>query len=105
MTNLPFGSRWIRMATSSRIALQVLSTRHGRLGSMNLQSPTSLISLTTTGGGGGCTFTVELQVVLKPRESVTVAVAVIALPCAAPLVSSVALAPVPLRRPAVVDHA
>src|ERR1700684_4658837 len=96
MTILALGSAFKRLATSSRMALAVLSTRHGRLRSGNW---IELALLQVGGGGGTSTPTVQVPVPLRLRASVAVTVTVIG-PAPAPAVSKVAVAPVPLTRPA-----
>src|SRR5512140_2888685 len=99
MTSFESESRCRRRATSSRIALQALSTRHGRfLSSENWQ----VFNWLACGGAGGTsTLTVALQLAVNPRSSLTVAVTVIG-PALAPAVSSEAVVPLPVTRPAVV---
>src|SRR6266478_8484221 len=90
ITSLASGSRCKRRATSSSIALQVLSTRHG----FTLLGKSHSLSLLDCGGGGGGTSTVtvlELAAV-RPRESVHVAFTVIG-PAPAPVVLRVAVPP------------
>src|SRR5712692_8206996 len=92
MTSLASGSCCSRWATSSRMALHVLSTRHG----FTLLGKSHSLSLLASGGGGGGTSTVtvlELAAV-RPRESVHVAFTVIG-PAPAPVVLRVAVPPSP----------
>src|SRR6516162_3471032 len=96
MTTFAFGSAFRRLATSSRMALAVLSTRHGLFSSGNW---IELILLHVGGGGGTSTFTVQVPLPVRLRASVAVAVTVIG-PAAAPAVSRVAVLPVPLMLPA-----
>src|SRR6202007_2119279 len=64
-----------RSATSSRIALQVLSTRHGFFSF----GKSHWLSLLAFGGGGGgfSTVTCDEEFAVSPRESVQVALTVI----------------------------
>src|SRR5215471_13888113 len=95
MTILAFGSAFRRLATSSRMALAVLSTRHGRLRSGNWIE----FSLLHCGAGGGAsTVTVQEPLPVRLRASVAVTVTVIG-PEPRPAVSRVADVPVPLMRP------
>src|ERR1700759_3441975 len=96
MTILAFGSDFRRLATSSRIAFAVLSTRHGLFRSGNW---IELTLLQVGGGGGTSTFTVQLPVPVRLRASVAVAVTVTG-PADRPAVSRVAVVPVPLILPA-----
>src|ERR1035441_7591604 len=96
MTILAFGSDFRRLATSSRMAFAVLSTRHGLFRSGNW---IELALLQVGGGGGTSTPTEQVPLPDRLRESVAVTVTVIG-PAAAPAVSSVAVVPVPLTRPA-----
>src|ERR1700679_375680 len=96
MTIFAFGSAFSRLATSSRIAFAVLSTRHGRFRSGNW---IELALLQVGGGGGTSTFTVHVPLPDRLRASVAVTVTVIG-PAPAPAVSKVAVVPVPLTRPA-----
>src|SRR5207248_4072177 len=96
MTSLASGSCCSRAATSSRMALQVLSTRQGFLTLGNSHS----LSLLASGGGGGGFSTVtwvELEAV-RPRESEQVALTVIG-PAGAPVVVRVAVPPSPETLP------
>src|SRR5258705_1000929 len=92
ITSLASGSRCKRRATSSRMALQVLSTRHG----FTLLGNSHSLSLLDCGGGGGgfSTVTWVEAVEVRLRESVQVALTVI-VPAGAPVVSRVAVLPVP----------
>src|SRR5580704_3335861 len=101
MSILALGSAFRRLATSSRMALAVLSTRHGRLRSGNW---IELILLQVGGGGGFSTFTEAVQVPVRPRESVAVTVTLTG-PDGAPVESSVAVVPLPLIFPAEVAQA
>src|SRR5579863_7163283 len=96
MAILAFGSCFIRLATSSRMALAVLSTRHGRFLSGNAME---LILLHCGGGGGTSTVTVQVPLPVRLRASVADAVTVTG-PAGKPAVSRVAEVPVPLMRPA-----
>src|ERR1700677_4388220 len=96
MTIFAFGSAFRRLATSSRIAFAVLSTRHGLFRSGNW---IELILLQLGGGGGTSTPTVHVPLPVRLRESVAVTVTLIG-PDGAPAVSRVAVVPVPLMRPA-----
>src|SRR5215467_8704123 len=96
MTILAFGSAFRRLATSSRMALAVLSTRHGLFRSGNWME---LILLQVGGGGGTSTFTVHVPLPDRFRASVAVAVIVTG-PAGNPAVSRVAEVPVPLIWPA-----
>src|SRR6202008_1472515 len=82
-TSLASGSCCSLPATSSSIALQVLSTRHG----FTLFGYSHSFSLVACGGGGGGFSTVTVLEVeaVKPRESVQVALIVI-VPGEAPVV-------------------
>src|SRR6201993_2252587 len=75
MTSLASGSCRSRRATSSRMALQVLSTRQG----LFLFGKSHWLSLLAFGGGGGgfSTVTGADALLVKPRESVHVALTVI----------------------------
>src|SRR5215469_16246605 len=97
MTILALGSAFRRLATSSRMAFAVLSTRHGLFRSGNW---IELILLQVGGGGGFSMPTVVVHCPVKPRESVAVTVTLIG-PEGAPVVSRVAVVPVPLILPAV----
>jgi len=70
---------------------------------MNLHSPISETCCTTVGGAS--TLTIAVQLAVRPRLSVTVAVVVMELPGEALAVSRVALGPDPLIEPAVVAYA
>src|SRR5450755_1828393 len=95
MTILAFGSAFRRLAMSSRMALAVLSTRHGRFRSGNWME----FTLLQVGGGGGfSTLTDAVQVPVRPRESVAVTVTLIG-PDGRPVVSRVAVVPLPLILP------
>src|SRR5271154_6618711 len=96
MTIFAFGSFFSLLATSSSMALAVLSTRHGRLRSGNW---IELILLHVGGGGGTSTFTVHVPLPVRLRASVAVTVTLTG-PAPAPAVSRVAVVPVPLTRPA-----
>src|SRR5512135_1297879 len=96
MSILALGSAFRRLATSSRIAFAVLSTRHGRFLSGNWME---LILLQLGGGGGTSTFTVHVPLPVRLRASVAVTVTVTG-PACNPAVSRVAVVPVPLIRPA-----
>src|SRR3954466_13055895 len=98
MTSLESASRCKRSATSSRMALQVLSTREGRFLSMlNWQE----FSWLACGGGGGTSTVTEVLVFAEsPRSSVTVELMVMG-PALAPAVSRAAFAPFGVRRPPV----
>src|SRR5579863_585694 len=89
------------LATSSRIALQVLSTRHGFTGF----GKSHWLSLVACGAGGGGGFSTVTCVVaggdFRPRESVQIALTVIG-PAEAPAVFRVAVLPLPLMAPPVV---
>src|SRR5579862_3676586 len=97
MTILALGSAFRRLATSSRMAFAVLSTRHGRFTSGNWME---LALLHVGGGGGTSTFTVQLPLPDRLRASVAVTVTVTG-PACKPAVSSVAVVPVPLILPPV----
>src|SRR5438067_1167224 len=101
MTAFASGSRCRRRATSSRMPLASLSTRHGFAGLRAKLISFSLLAVGGGGGGGGGWFTVTVVVVLlfRPRSSVAVAVTVIAPGCA-PVVSSVAVLPLGVSFPA-----
>src|ERR1700684_3865811 len=96
MTILALGSAFKRLATSSTMALAVSSTRHGRLRSGNW---IELILLQVGGGGGTSTPTEQVPVPVKLRASVAVTVTLIG-PDGVPVVSRVAVVPVPLILPA-----
>src|ERR1700743_984574 len=86
MTIFAFGSDFRRLATSSRMALAVLSTRHGLFRSGNWME----VALLHVGGGGGTsTPTVQVPLPVKLRASVAVTVTVIG-PDGAPVGSRVA---------------
>src|SRR5262249_10573920 len=85
------------LATSSRIALQVLSTRHGFAG-LGKSHWLSLLACGVGGGGFSTVTWVEVGEDFNPRESVQVALTVIG-PADAPLVLSVAVFPLPLIDP------
>src|SRR6516225_9651766 len=74
MTSLASASCCRRCATSSRTALQVLSTRHG----FTLFGKSQELNLLASGGGGGgfSTFTCVEPCAVRPRESVQVALTV-----------------------------
>jgi hypothetical protein len=80
------------------MALQVLSTRHG----FTLLGKSHSLSLLASGGGGGgfSTITWLELLAVRPRESVQVALTVIA-PGAAPVVLRVAVPPSPETLPPV----
>src|SRR5215470_10144340 len=92
MTSFASASCCRRRATSSRIALQVLSTRHGFF----VFGKSHWLSLLAFGGGGGgfSTATCAEEFAVRPRESVHVALTVI-WPGEAPVVLRVALLPLP----------
>ena len=85
-TSLASGSCCSLAATSSSMALQVLSTRHGFL-ALGYSHSFSLLACGGGGGGGGGLFTVTVleAEAFKPRESVQVALTVIG-PGEAPVV-------------------
>jgi hypothetical protein len=88
------------LATSSRMALQVLSTRQGFF-SLGKSHWLSLLASGAGGGGGFSTVTCALVAGdFNPRESVQVALTVI-VPAEAPAVFSVAVLPLPLMLPPV----
>src|SRR5580698_16582 len=99
MTILAFGSAFRRLATSSRMAFAVLSTRHGLFRSGNW---IELILLHVGGGGGFSMVALVVQVPVRPRESVAVTVTLIG-PDGAPVVSRVAVVPLPLILPLVAE--
>src|ERR1700756_5356045 len=101
MTILAFGLAFRRLATSSRIAFAVLSTRHGLFRSGNWME---LILLHVGGGGGTSTPTVHVPVPVRLGESVAVTVTVTG-PAGKPAVSRVAVVPVPLMVPALALYA
>ena len=74
MTILAFGSDFRRLATSSKMAFAVLSTRHGLFRSGNWME---LALLQVGGGGGTSTPTVQVPVPVRLRASVAVTVTVI----------------------------
>ena len=98
-TSLASGSCCSLAATSSSIALQVLSTRHGFL-TLGYSHSLSLLACGGGGGGGGGLFTVTVAEddAFKPRESVQVALIVIG-PGEAPVVVRVAELPLPEMLP------
>src|SRR5271170_7111591 len=88
------------LATSSRIALQVLSTRHGFF-SLGKSHWLSLLACGAGGGGGFSTVTCALAAGdFNPRESVQVALTVMG-PADAPAVFRVPVLPLPLMLPPV----
>src|SRR5215469_7318261 len=95
MTIFAFGSAFRRLATSSRMAFAVLSTRHGLFRSGNWME----LILLQVGGCGTSTFTVHMPLPTRLRASVAVAVTVTG-PAGRPVVSRVAVFPVPLMLPA-----
>src|SRR5579862_7871173 len=102
MTSLLSGFCCRFFATSSRIALQVLSTRHG----FTLLGKSHSLNLLACGGGGGgtSTFTVAEEAgAVRPRESVQVALTVIG-PADAPVVLRVAVPPSPEMLPPLAVH-
>src|SRR5678815_3354239 len=98
ITSLVSASCCKRRATSSKTALQVLSTLHGFFGFGNSHS----LSLLDCGGGGGGTSTLTCvePAAVSPRESVQVAFTVMG-PAGAPSVFKVAVLPSPDNVPAV----
>ena len=96
ITSLASGSCCSREATSSRTALQVLSTRQG----FTLLGNSHSLNLLASGGGGGGTSTVTCvdAGVARPRESVQVALTVMG-PADAPVVLRVAVPPSPEMLP------
>src|SRR5437879_2511834 len=92
ITSFASASCCIRRATSSRIALQVLSTRQGFF-SFGKSHWLSLLAL-GGGGGGFSTVTCDEEFAVKPRESVQVALTVI-WPGDAPVVLRVPVLPLP----------
>src|SRR5277367_3668139 len=88
------------LATSSRMALQVLSTRQGFF-SLGKSHWLSLLACGAGGGGGFSTVTCVVAAGdFNPRESVQVALTVI-VPADAPVVFRVAVLPLPLMLPPV----
>jgi hypothetical protein len=85
------------LATSSRAALQVLSTRHGFIG-FGKSHPLSLLACGAAGGGFSTITCVVAGGDFRPRESVQVALTVIG-PADAPVVLSVAVLPLPEMLP------
>src|SRR6185312_12858408 len=96
ITSLASGSCCSRAATSSSIALQVLSTRQG----LTLLGKSHSLNLLASGGGGGGTSTVTWVEAgaVRPRESVQVALTVMG-PADAPVVLRVAVPPSPEMLP------
>ena len=94
MTIFAFGSFLSLLATSSSMALAVLSTRHGLFGSGNW---IELTLLHVGGDGGTSTFTIHVPRPVRSRASVAVTVTITG-PAPKPAVSRVAVVPVPLTR-------
>src|SRR6516165_2850219 len=100
MTSFALGSFFNAEASSSRIALASLSTRHGMYRWCGrCMNWIGVRALHCGGGGGASTVTVEVQVPVKPRESVAVTVIVTG-PLGKPVLSNVAVVPVPVTVPA-----